>query len=105
MTVLPVDIANSAENHHQKSMLDEPEQLALLDVEEEWCKHWQGMPEFVQEDASPWTSLTVHFRSRGDMVSFAETIGQAINKETKSLWFPEFGKEKFVGWKRYSHES
>lgn len=70
------------------------QQLSLIDVEEWWEEHWQGMPEFVQEDLMPWRSITVHFRNREDFDKFAELVQQRMTKLTPSIWFPEYKIQK-----------
>jgi hypothetical protein len=54
-----------------------------------WKKEWQGMPEFVQDDASPYHSIRVNFEIKEDMDEFSQVIGQRINPETMSVWFPK----------------
>ena len=54
-----------------------------------WRDEWQGMPEFVQEDLSPFRSITVHFENRDDVRAFSKLIAQRIGPNVKWLWFPE----------------
>ena len=46
----------------------------FLDVPEWWEEHWQDMPEFVQEDQSPYKSVIVHFENKEDMAEFAKLV-------------------------------
>mgnify|MGYP001609129202 CR=1 FL=1 len=65
------------------------DQSALFDVGEAWEKHWNGMPEFVQRDLSPFKTIYVHFETREDMQAFAELVGQRIGLNTRFIWYPE----------------
>jgi hypothetical protein len=62
------------------------------------------MPEFIQEDQSPFKSLLIHFKTRNDMDAFAQLIGQRITKRTKFIWYPKAVKEKLIN-KRCVDES
>jgi len=68
-------------------------QISFVDFDEWWKAEWQGMPEYVQEDISAWNTIGVNFRSREDMLAFADFIGQRLTNETRSIWYPklEFG--------------
>lgn len=68
---------------------NEAEQLTLLGDAEWWKDDWRGMPEFVQQDLSPWKTVYVHFESADDLRKFAETVGQTITERTRSIWFPQ----------------
>lgn len=72
--------------------------------QDEWKKEWQGMPEFVQEDLSPYKTLQVHFASHEDMEKFSELIGQSLTIKTRSIWFPKAKIIKVCD-KRYIDES
>lgn len=69
-------------------------QLSFVDSDEWWKEHWVGMPEFIQEDASPWKSMYIHFRNREDLKEFSEIITQRLTADTPSIWYPEMPKEK-----------
>ena len=51
--------------------------------------HWQGMPEFEQEDQTSFQSIHLHFATKEDRDNFAELINQTISDNTRSLWYPE----------------
>lgn len=73
---------------------EDPLQGALFDLEELdwWKEHWQDMPEFSQEDLTPWQSIYVHFTCRADRDAFAKLVGQKITddaRRTRSIWYPE----------------
>lgn len=54
-----------------------------------WKQEWLDMPEFVQEDRSPYRTLYIHFRCEEDVQKFAELIGQTIYPARKFYWYPE----------------
>jgi len=64
----------------------------LFEIEtddDNWEKHWRGMPEFEQDDNSPWKTLKVHFKTEQDYLEFCEIIGQSLSNKTKSTWHPK----------------
>jgi len=66
------------------------EEAQAVDVEHEWWwEIWQGMPEFLQRDLSPWKTLKVHFRSPRDLAAFEQLIGQRVTFKTAAIWYPE----------------
>ena len=71
---------------------------------ESWRKEWQGMPEFVQEDQSPFKSILIHFETREDMDVFSKLVDQKLTLKTKSIWYPKMEYEKILN-KRYVDES
>jgi hypothetical protein len=59
---------------------------------EPWREHWWGMPEFIQEDLSPWRTVEVRARLGRDMGRFLDLVGQRENRKgryTPSIWYPE----------------
>jgi hypothetical protein len=84
-------------------MTDPKYQLTELDELFDWEKEWQGMPEFIQEDQSPFISVTIHFRNKSDFDKFFLLINQVPTKR-KSYWFPKCIPRK-VADKRYCDES
>ena len=67
-----------------------PEQGAMFDLDElsvVWVE-WQGMPEFLQEDLAPHSSVLVHFAGPADRRAFAALVEQSITPKTQSLWYP-----------------
>ena len=50
---------------------------------------WQGMPEFENEDQSPYKTIKVHFENDEDLNLFAELIGQNLTEKTKYIWYPK----------------
>jgi len=67
-------------------------------------EEWKGMPECNQEDKTAFKSLTVNFATQGGVDAFAELIGQAITKKTRSIWHPKAEIERYAD-KRYKDES
>lgn len=64
---------------------------SLFDIDEGTIQksEWVGMPEFVQEDLSPFKSVVVHFATNEDLKKFAQITGQRIGLKTQSIWYPE----------------
>ncbi len=83
------------------TLFEDTEQASLLDPT--WKQEWQGMPEFVQENATSWHSMVIHFRNSEDVRKFGELIGQPLGYRPKAAWYPaaEIGR---VADKRYVDE-
>lgn len=64
------------------------EQMPLFDIDPPWKEHWQGMPNFNQQELMPDSSVVVHFANQIDRANFAKLVGQTITDRTKSLWYP-----------------
>ncbi len=75
---------------------DDPAQLSLLDVAPDWKAKWAAMPEFNQQDLTPWQSVKINFAKHADRVAFARLIGQTITDDTRSLWHPKAEIGHFV---------
>lgn len=60
----------------------------------DWKNHWQGMPEFYQEDKTPFKVLKVKIATKEDFIAFQKAIGQTISDKAKSVWFPKLQYEK-----------
>jgi len=80
------------------------EQLDLMSVNNAWQEHWQGMPEFSQQDLKGEKSLTIHVRTLNDLSALSEALGQKITPDTRSAWFPKENKQVLKD-KRYVDES
>lgn len=50
---------------------------------------WAGMPEFEQEDLSPFRTIHVHFQNEQDIRKFAELVKQSITDSTRYIWYPK----------------
>lgn len=86
------------------SMAKDDKQMKLFDSPEWWEEHWQGMPEFVQDDLSPFRTIMLHFKDREDMELFEKLVDQKIYRETKSIWYPKVKIERYIN-KQYIDES
>lgn len=85
-------------------MANNKEQEWLFDQDFQWKEQWQGMPEFVQEDQTPYKSIVVHFETLEDMQAFAQRVEQTVTVETRSIWYPKAEIERYAN-KRYKDES
>ena len=61
----------------------------LFDKDLNWKELWKGMPEFVQEDLTPFKSIYIHFETIEDMQAFAKLVKQTITVETRAIWYPK----------------
>ncbi|MCG8509470.1 MAG: hypothetical protein MI741_09610, partial [Rhodospirillales bacterium] len=50
---------------------------------------WRNMPEFDQQDLSPYHELNVRFVNEDDYAKFARLIEQKLTPQSKSIWFPK----------------
>lgn len=63
-------------------------QALLIDVDPEWKKEWEGMPEYTRTDKRPFQQIIVNFKTKEDVKVFAKAINQNISFRTDSIWFP-----------------
>lgn len=77
-----------------------PEQASLEDfldgekeITERWQDHWQGMPDFVQEEQKPFHKVNVCFKTKEDFEAFRELTGVTMTSKTKTVWYPPFDRE------------
>ena len=54
-----------------------------------WDEDWRDMPEFIQEDLSPFASVKINFKTREDMEDFFKIIGQDMVISSRSIWHPK----------------
>lgn len=95
-TVHPIE-EYSEQNGVESGFMFSPDgQMSFVDSDEWWKEHWVGMPEFIQNDTTPWKSLYVHFRCIEDLREFAELIQQRITRDTPSVWHPVMPREKRI---------
>ena len=71
---------------------------------EPWKKEWQDMPEFVQEDLTPFQSIIIHFENKNDRNEFSELIKQKLTDKTKSIYYPKVKRANLLK-KRCTNES
>ena len=55
-------------------------------------EHWQGMPEFEQEDLTSVQKIIIHFRTFADVENFSLLIEQKLTDKTRAIWYPEAEK-------------
>jgi hypothetical protein len=65
----------------------EVSQSKLFESEPAWAEHWVGMPEYVQGDERPSSSLQVFFRTEEDRHEFLESVGYGTGR-TRGIWWP-----------------
>ena len=72
------------------------ELLPMLDVNTvtDFAAEWEGMPEYLQEDAEAFRTIRVHFETDRDMELFSKLINQKLTDKTKSVWYPQQEKNK-----------
>ena len=68
-------------NKNQQTLFD------MVELES-WKKEWKNMPEYVQEDLTPFRVINVRFRNQEDVDKFEELMNQKITEKQKTLWFP-----------------
>ena len=61
-----------------------------------WKDEWIGMPEFIQEDLTPWRTMMVHFECQEDLDDFCTIIEQKATNLTKYMWHPRVESKKVV---------
>lgn len=77
---------------HEPEYDDGTDDIKPKDVENTWWYElWQGMPEFLNYDVSPWKTVKVHFRNRADLEEFQKRMGFKVTKfpvGTGVVWYP-----------------
>ncbi len=63
--------------------------------QDQWEDHWKNMPEFEQDDLTPYRSFIVHTRNDTDVNHFAKLLGQEFTEKTKSIWHPKLIREVY----------
>jgi len=54
---------------------------------------WHGMPEFEQQDETPYRTIKVHFQNAADVEAFAALLQQQITERTGFLWYPAVARK------------
>jgi len=67
---------------------DDERQDSLFEMDEDWKKDWEGMPEFENKNLEPFKTVTVHFRNKEDYDQFRKLMDQNMTPDTKYLWYP-----------------
>lgn len=86
-------------------MSKELKQINLFDKSDmpyKWEDEWQDMPEFVQEDKTPYQQIIVSFTSEKDVKEFSQLINQKLTYKTKSIWYP---KQDIIEPKNFRYEN
>jgi len=65
-----------------------PFELGSVDAVNDANQHWQGMPEFAQNDISAIRSIKVNFFTQEDIDQFAKLVEQKITDKTISINYP-----------------
>lgn len=98
-------IADEPEDDEEEPV---PGQATMFGSDDEFriaFQEWQGMPEFVQRDLTPFASVLVHFRNAEDRRAFHELLGQRPGMGPgQSLWYPAAEIGRFAD-KRYRDAS
>jgi len=63
--------------------------------------HWEGMPEFQQDDQGAFRKVIVNFKTEEDVAAFFRLIGQNDTGKTRSIWYPQEARAdlKALGYK------
>ena len=72
--------------------------------QDQWEDHWKNMPEFEQDDLTPFRSFLVHIRNDADVTHFAKVMAQEFTDKTKSIWHPKLVREVYND-KAYTSET
>jgi hypothetical protein len=63
-------------------------ELKLFDYPEAWEEYWDEMPEYQQNDATPHSSITVHFLSYEHRIAFLDLMEEHRARK-KNIWYPK----------------
>ena len=55
-------------------------------------EEWKDMPEFEQEDLSPFFQIKISFSCQADVDAFSALLDQKISEKTRSIWYPKATK-------------
>ncbi len=77
-------MTESRKHNHINAKEKRKQQTLDLGFENEW----EDMPEFHQEDLTPWHQVNVRFRNQEDFSRFKELMEQEVSPKQKTLWFP-----------------
>jgi hypothetical protein len=73
-------------------------------LDESFRDEWKNMPEYVQEDLTPYRVINVRFRNAEDVALFEKLMKQKITEKQKTIWFP-FAEPRRASLFRYVDES
>jgi hypothetical protein len=81
------------------------EQNTLFDkLDESFRDEWKNMPEYEQEDLTPFRTINVRFRNAKDVAIFEHLMKQKITEKQKTIWFP-YAEPRIASIYRYVDES
>jgi len=83
-------------DHEQNSLFE--------NLDESFRDEWVNMPEYVQEDLTPYRVINVRFKNENDVALFEKLMQQKITEKQKTLWFP-FAEPRRASLFRYVDES
>lgn len=98
--VIHTPVGESTEYESCIGVKDESYSVTTLDEfltpddSKEWEAHWQGMPEFVQNDNPPFKKLIVNFRNQEDYDTFCSKMDQHMTIKTKTIWYPQLDRDE-----------
>jgi hypothetical protein len=67
---------------------DELEILQGIEVDNPYDE-WGGMPEFKQEDKTPFRAIKIYFNSQEEVEEFSQLLGQSFTESTKFIYFDQ----------------
>lgn len=70
------------------SILDEQLADFMEPTPKEWQVEWQGMPEFVQEKRTAYSTIVIRCANKADLEDLSKRLGQKLTAKTKSIWHP-----------------
>jgi len=73
-------------------------------LQESFRDEWRNMPEYIQEDLTPFRVINVRFRNQKDVDAFEKLMQQKITEKQKTIWFP-YAEPRIASIYRYVDES
>lgn len=68
--------------------------LEVSDANNDYNKHWVGMPEFENNAKKTYKTINLHFRNKEDYEAFSQLIEQPLTAKTKAIWYPALNNYK-----------
>lgn len=83
---------------------DDPKQAMLFGEDELedlywWKEHWEGMPDFDQDDLTAWKVVPMHFAGPADFADFAKEYERLFQRRPtlRANWWPPTGPKGSIG--------
>jgi len=73
-------------------------------LDESFRAEWVNMPEYIQNDLTPYRTINVRFRNAKDVEIFEQLMQQKITEKQKTIWFP-YAEPRIASIYRYVDES